>query len=218
MKKFIYSFLIFFVVLIVAIVVATNSSFVIKKVADIFAPDYKISYDDITGNVLTGVNIAGLKFDGQDITKNIKFSWNPSKILYKRVAINEISGEDLDVDVVKALIASFPKTEEDNSTSSPLPVVITVDKVRLSVKSFVEQGITIEKTVLNVDDVTYASDGVSVDKLFLKVDTNVTDLVLYASLDDGKLVIEELGVENIDSETLQNMFMPKDANGSEKKV
>ena len=218
MKKFIYSFLIFFVVLIVAIVVATNSSFVIKKVADIFAPDYKISYDDITGNVLTGVNIAGLKFDGQDITKNIKFSWNPSKILYKRVAINEISGEDLDVDVVKALIASFPKTEEDNSTSSPLPVVITVDKVRLSVKSFVEQGITIEKTVLNVDDVTYASDGVSVDKLFLKVDTNVTDLVLYASLDDGKLVIEELGVENIDSETLQNIFMPKDVNGSENKT
>ena len=98
MKKFIYSFLILFVVLVVAIVVAANSSFVIKKVADIFAPDYKISYDDITGNVFTGVNIAGLKFDGQTMTKNIKFSWNPSKILYKRVAINEISGEDLDVD------------------------------------------------------------------------------------------------------------------------
>jgi len=214
MKKIIYSILIFFVLLVIAIVVATNSSFVIKKVADIFAPDYKISYDDITGNVFTGVNIAGLKFDGQNITKNIKFSWNPSKILYKRVAINEISGEDLDVDVVKALIASFPKTVDDNSSSSPLPVVITVDKVRLSVKPFEEQGITIEKTILEVDDVTYASDSVSVDKLFLKVDTNVTDLVLYASLDDGKLVIEELGVKNIDSETLQNMFMPKESNTS----
>ena len=217
MKKIIYSILIFFVLLVIAIVVATNSSFVIKKVADIFAPDYKISYDDITGNVFTGVKIAGLKFDGQNITKNIKFSWNPSKILYKRVAINEISGEELDVDVVKALIASFPKTVDDNSSSSPLPVVITVDKVRLSVKPFEEQGITIEKTILEVDDVTYASDSVSVDKLFLKVDTNVTDLVLYASLDDGKLTIEELGVENIDSETLQNMFMPKDTNKNENK-
>ena len=101
------------------------------------------------------------------------------------------------------------KTEEDNSTSSPLPVVITVDKVRLSVKSFVEQGITIEKTVLDVDDVTYASDGISVDKLFLKVDTNVTDLVLYASLDEGKLVIEELSLQNIDSVELEKIFLSK---------
>jgi translocation and assembly module TamB len=100
-------------VLIVAIVFAANSSWVIKKAADKFAPDYKISYDDITGNVFTGVKISGLKFDGKTLTKNIKFSWNPSKILYKRVAINEISVDALDVDVVKELIASFP-TSEDN--------------------------------------------------------------------------------------------------------
>ncbi len=216
-----YGFLIFFVFLIVAIVVAANSSYVIKKVVDIFAPDYNISYNDITGNVFTGVNIAGLKFDNKEITKNIKFSWNPSKILYKRVAINEISGEDLDVDTVKALIASFPKSVDDkNSSSSPLPVVITVDKIHLSVNSFVEQGITIEKTLLDVDNVTYASDEISVDKFSLKVDTNITDLILYASLDDGKLVIDELAVENIDSETLQHMFMPKpgDTSTKEKKT
>ena len=83
MKKIFYSFLIFFVVLIVAIVFAANSSWVIKKAADKFAPEYNISYDDITGNVFTGVKIVGLKFDNKDITKTIKFSWNPSKILYK---------------------------------------------------------------------------------------------------------------------------------------
>jgi translocation and assembly module TamB len=214
MKKFIYSLFIFFVVLVVAIVVAANSSYVIKKVADIFAPEYKISYDDITGNVFTGVNIAGLKFDNKEITKNIKFSWNPSKILYKRVAINEISGDDLDVDTVKELIASFPKSVDDNSSSSPLPVVITVDKIHLSINPFVEQGISIEKTLLDIKDVTYASDEVSVENLFLKVDTNVTDLVLSASLNDGKLLIDELSVKNIDSVTLENMFMPKESNVS----
>jgi len=217
-KKIIYSLLTFFILLIVAIVVAANSSYVIKKVVDIFAPDYKISYDDITGNVFTGVNIAGLKFDNKEITKNIKFSWNPSKILYKRVAIHEISGEDLDVETVKALIASFPKSVEDeNKTSSPLPVVINVDKIHLTVKPFEEQGILIEKTLLDVSDVSYAADEISVDKLFLKVDTNVTDLVLYASLDDGKVTIEELGVENIDSETLEKMFASKNGDTAEVK-
>ena len=219
MKKFIYGLLTLFIVLVVAIVVAANSSFVIKKVVDIFAPDYKISYDDITGNVLTGVTIAGLKYDGQQISKSIKFSWNPSKILYKRVAINEISVEELDVESVKALIASFPKSEtEDNSTSAPLPVVIDVDKVYVTVKAFEEQGVLIEKTVLDVTDASYASDEVSVEKLFVNVDTNVTDLVLYASLVDGKVTIEELGVENVDSVALEKMFMPKENAADEVKA
>ncbi len=206
LKKIFYSFLIFVVVLIVAIVFAANSSFVIKKVADAFAPDYKISYDDIRGNVFTGVKISELKFDGETLTKKITFSWNPSKILYKRVAINEISVEALDVDVVKALIDSFP-TSEDNSSSAPLPVVILVDKVHVDVKPFEEQGILISKTVLDVEDVMVANDEIGIDRLMLQLDTNVTNVSLEASLDDGKLLINELAVENIDSESLEKMFL-----------
>ncbi|MEA3433882.1 MAG: translocation/assembly module TamB domain-containing protein [Campylobacterota bacterium] len=213
MKKVLYSFLIFFVVLIVAIVFAANSSWVIKKAADKFAPDYKISYDDITGNVFTGVNISGLKFDNKTLTKNIKFSWNPSKILYKRVAINEISVEALDVDVVKALIDSFP-TSDDNSTSEPLPVVILVDKVHLDVNPFEEQGILISKTLLDVEDVMYASDEIGIDHLMLKADTNVTNVLLEASLDDGKLEINKLLVEDVDTVSLEAMFLTKEANST----
>jgi len=213
-KKIFYSFLIFFVVLVVAIVFAANSSWVIKKAADKFAPDYNISYDDIRGNVFTGVTIAGLKFDNKNITKNIKFSWNPSKILYKRVAINEISGEDLDVAVVKELIASFPKSVDDNSTSSPLPVVITVGKVHLTVKPFEEQGILISKTVLDVEDVTYASDSLDINNLSLQLDTNVVKVLLEASLEDGKLQIEQLLAEEIDSVFLEKMFLTKDKNST----
>ena len=210
LKKIFYSFLIFFVVLVVAIVFATNSSWVIKKTADKFAPDYKISYDDITGNVFTGVTIAGLKFDNKNITKNIKFSWNPSKILYKRVAINEISGEDLDVAVVKDLIASFPKSVDDNSTSSHLPVVITVGKVHLTVKPFEEQDILISKTILDVEDVTYTSDSLDIEALALQLDTSVGKLVLEASMEDGKLQIDQLLAEEIDSVSLEKMFLTQD--------
>ena len=200
-----------------AIVFAANSSWVIKKAADKFAPDYKISYDDITGNVFTGVNISDLKFDGKTLTKNIKFSWNPSKILYKRVAINEISVDALDVDVVKELIASFP-TSEDNSSSesesTPLPVVILVNKVHIGVNPFEEQGILISKTVLDIEDVVYASDGLDIDHLALQIDTNVAKVILEASLDNGKLIINKLLAEDVDSVTLENMFLTKDENST----
>jgi len=218
LKKIFYSFLIFFVVLIVAIVFAANSSWVIKKAADKFAPDYKISYDDISGNVFTGVKIAGLKFDGKTLTKNIKFSWNPSKILYKRVAINEISVDALDVDVVKALIASFPSSEDNsNSEPEPLPVVILVDKVHLGVNPFEEQGILISKTVLDIEDVRYANDGLDIENLDLQVDTNVAKVLLKASLDNGKLIIDKLSTEEIDSVSLEKMFLTQDENSAEAK-
>ena len=116
------------------------------------------------------------------------------------------------------MIASFPKSVEgNNSTSSdsdPLPVVITVDKVHLTIKPFEEQGVLIHKTVLDAEDLTYASDDISVDELLLNVDTNLTKLLLSASLDEGKLTIKELSVKDIDSEALESMFLPKDTNTS----
>ncbi|PHS37237.1 MAG: hypothetical protein COB07_11130 [Sulfurovum sp.] len=215
MKKIFYSFLIFFTVLIVVIVFAANSSWVIKKAADVFAPEYKISYDDIRGNVFTGVKIDNLKFDGKTLSEKIKFSWNPSKILYKRIAINEISVEALDVDVVKALIDFFPS--DDNSSSEPLPVVILVDKAHVDVKPFEEQGILISKTVLDVEDIMYANDEIGIEHLKLQLDTNITTVLLEASLDDGTLLVRNLAVENIDSEALESMFLTDntDANVSE---
>ncbi|MEA2047687.1 MAG: translocation/assembly module TamB domain-containing protein [Campylobacterota bacterium] len=210
-KKIFYSFLIFFVIIMIVIVVAANSSFVIKKAADVFAPDYKISYDDIRGNILTGIKIDALKFDGKTLTDKVTFSWNPSKILYKRIAINEIGVEALDVDVVKALIDSFPASE-DNSSSAPLPVVILVDKVHVDVKSFEEQGILISKTVLDVEDVRYASDALDVEQLSLKVESNVTNIALEASLDDGTLAINRLEIDEVDSVALEKMFLGEEEN------
>lgn len=210
LKKIFYSFLVFFVVLVISIVVAANSSFVIKKAADMFAPDYNISYDDIRGNIFTGVKISGLKFEDKVLTKNILFSWNPSKILYKRIAINKIGVEALDVGVLKALIASFPS--EDNSTSEPFPLVVFVGKVSLSVNPFEEQGIAISKTLLEVEDVTYASDVLDIDHMQLQVDTNITKLSLQASLEDNKLIIEDLSLSDIDSVSLEKMFLIKEDN------
>ena len=213
--KLFYGFIIFLVTLIVAIVFAANSSFVIKKAADRFAPEYKISYDDIDGNIFTGVKITGLKFDDQLMTKKIKFSWDPSRILYKHIQVNEVSMDDVDVDVIKALIASFPR--DDNSTSEPFPFVINVGKVHVSVNPFEEQGILISKTVLDIEDVKYASDEIGIGHLAANIDTNVTNISLEASLEDGKFIINKFFVEDIDSLSLEQMFLAKEQKSEDAK-
>ena len=212
--KILYSILGFFLFLVVLIVVMANSSWVVKKVADKFAPEYKISYTDISGNVFTGVNVSGLAFDHKQMVKNIKFAWNPSKILNKSIAINELKVEELNVDVVKALIASFPQSE-DNTTSKPFPLAVLVDKVYISLNAFEEQNIEVSKTRLALENLKYTSDRFNIESLSLAVDTNISNIVLEASLDNGELEISKLIVDKVDTVSLERMFLPKESNSSE---
>ena len=209
MKKFTYTVLIFLVSLLILIVIAANSSFVIKKAADTFAPDYNISYENITGNIFTGVKIEGLAYARQPLCRQIRFSWNPSKLLYKRIAVNSLSLEEIDVDAIKALIASFPESD-DNSSSAPFPLTVTAGSIHVTVKPFTQEGIRVAHTLLDLKELFYASDTLEVGDLALSVDTNVTKLKLQASLEQGKVSVKELTLERIDSESLQKMFMPEE--------
>ncbi len=209
MKKILYGILTFFVVLVIIVVIAANSSFVIKKAADTFAPDYNISYKEISGNIFTGVKIEGLSYAHRPLCRQIHFSWNPSKILYKRIAVNLLSVEEINVDTVKALIASFPESD-DNSTSAPFPLTVTVDSIHVTVNPFRQEGIGVEKSVVDIKDLLYASDTMEAADLRLAVDTNVTKLKLQASLEEGKVTVEEMVLDSIDSESLQKLFMPKE--------
>jgi translocation and assembly module TamB len=187
------------------IVIAANSSFVIKKAVDTFAPDYNLSYSDISGNIFTGVQIDGVRFNDMHITSKIRFSWNPSKLLYKYISISEIEIDDIDVETVKALIASLPSSE-DKSSSEPFPLVVSIAKVHISVMPFTMQGVHVAKSVFDAEDVMYSTDEIGVGSLMLALDSNVTNIRLSAGMDEGVLKVKSLDLEAIDSEALQSMF------------
>ena len=213
MKKILYTLLTIFILLIVAIVFAANSSWVIKKAADRFAPDYNISYADITGNLFTGVKIGRLAFENRPITSSIRFSWDPSRILYKRIKINSVVLDDVDVENIKALIASFPGSEE-NTGSAPFPLVVNVGKVHVTVNPFSEQGIAFKRTVVDIEDLSYSADSINVGSLKASVDTNITDLELDASLSDRTLVVNALSLTDIDTEALESFIPQNESNSS----
>jgi len=215
MKKFIYGFIAFFVSFLILIVVAANSSYVIKKVLDTFAPDYNITYGDITGNVFTGVQIDGLKFDEMNISSEIRFSWNPSKILYRHIAIDEVSIDNIDVETLKAFISSLPTSDDTNSSSDDFPLVVNVDKVHISVLPFTEYGVHVEKSVLDAEDIIYETDGIEIGDLHLLIDSNISNIRLSASLNEGTVKARSLKIENIDSEALVSLFSSLDENGTQ---
>ena len=196
---------------------AANSPLVIKKAADAFAPDYNISYSRIHGNVVTGIEIEDLAYKQESLAKHITLKWNPNGLVKKKIIVNTLQIEKANVDTIKTLIASFSSSDNNESNKSkstePFDFGVNVNHVSLSIEPFVEQGIRISRLELDVKDITYASDSVGVRALGLQVDTNVTDIVLKASLKKDKLKVKKLIIKDVDALALQTLFIP-DSNES----
>jgi len=217
LKKVIVYLLITAISIGLALYLIVNSAFVVRKVAQTFAPDYNITYSRIHGNVLTGVMIEDLAYNNDPLVKHITLKWNPSGLLQKTVMVNTLRVEKANVDTIKTLASSFASNEnnesEETSSSGGIGIGVKVDHLALTLEPFVEQGITISDAALNVHGIKYRSDSLKVRKLDLKVDTNVTDIILNASLKDGRLKIKELRVKEVDALALKTLFVP-DSNES----
>jgi translocation and assembly module TamB len=217
LRKIVVYVLITAIVLGLVVYFAANSPLVIKKVADTFAPDYNISYSRIHGNALTGIEIEDLAYKQESLAKHITLKWNPNGLVKKKIIVNTLEIEKANVDTIKTLIASFSSSDNNESNESkstePFDFGVDVYHVSLSIEPFVEQGIRISRLELDVKDITYASDSVSVRALGLHLDTNVTDIVLKASLKKDRLKIKELMIKDVDALALQRLFIP-DSNES----
>ncbi|UPT76839.1 translocation/assembly module TamB [Sulfurovum sp. XGS-02] len=219
MRKIIIYLLITAIVMGLALYFIVNSAFVVRKVADTFAPDYNISYSRIHGNVLTGVKIEDLAYNRDPLAKHLTLKWNPAGLFKKTIIVNTLQIEKANVDTIKTLIASLSSAENnqsnENSTAESLGIDISVHHASLSLEPFSEQGIGISNVILDVKDVLYSSDSMDVRALALQVDSNVTKITLKAGLKDGDLHVRELTIKEVDTLALQALFVP-DSNESNK--
>ena len=221
-RKIVVYLLVTAIVLGLVLYFIVNSALVVRKVADTYAPDYNISYSRIHGNVLTGVMIEDLAYKSDRMAKHITLKWNPSGLFKKTLMVNTLRVEKVNVDTIKALVASFASVEnnesEETSSSEPIDIGVKVDHLALTLDPFVEQGITISDVVLDMHGLRYKSERVDVRQLDLKVDTNVTDIVLDASLKDGRVKIKELNITEVDALALQTLFAPDSNESNESAV
>ena len=189
-----------------------NSPLVIKKFANAFAPDYNITYSRIHGNVLSGVEIDDLAYDNASLAKHITLKWNPAGLFMKKIIVKTLKIEKANVDTIKALITSFESNE--SSSSEPFDFGIGVEHALIDIEPFVEQRIGISNIALKLKDMQYESDSVSVDTLGLEIDSNVTDIRLHASLKEGRVIVKELTLKDVDTLALETIFL-SDSNESD---
>ena len=193
------------IVLGVLVYFIANSPWIIKKAADTFAPDYNISYSRIHGNVLTGVEIEDLAYDTQPLAKHVSLKWNPNGLIKKRIIVNHLALDKVNVDTIKKLVNAF--SSDDNTSSEPFAFSVSVAKVAVDIDPFVEQNVSIKNIILNAKNIYYDSVTLEIGDVGLVVDTNITKLLVKASMEKGIVNVKQAEISALDTLALEQMLL-----------
>jgi len=186
-----------------------NSPWVIKKIADDFAPDYNISYSRIYGNALTGLEIENLTYLQHPLAKHLTLKWNPNGLIRKQIMVNHLALDRLNVDTIKRLVSDF--SSEENTSSKPFAFSVKVDKVDVTIGSFVEHNIMVKHIGVHTKDIYYDHHTLDMKNLDFVVDTNITKIALNISLENGIVEVQKAKISALDTLALEQMFHTKNS-------
>ena len=209
LRRIILFLLVILVVLGLILFFATNSPLVIKKVAEAYAGDYNISYDDIKGNALRGIEIINPRFQDKSLAKNIQLKWNPNTLAAKIITVDKLHIEEGNIDVIKGMIDSFSREENrtvSENNESSFDFTVNADDIEISISPFVQNNITITKATLKSDTLIYKEDMFRVDNLDFALDTNITNIVLEGSMKNQVATLNNLNLDDVNLTALIALF------------
>jgi len=204
--------------------VMSNSSYVTQRLFAEIAPQYKLHYKKIEGNLYTGVTLEEVRFDDTLLAREITLKYNPNALLYKELQITRLQIKDADVDTIKAFIATFQnntqnKKEEATEDTPRIGLSIKAKDIALSTLPFVEHGIAVEKAVIKAESLGFDLEAYRIEAEGVEgeIVSDLGKITLSADLQNRVLRLKELSLLDIDTETIRKLLQ-KDHIGSQKKV
>ena len=210
LRKLIMYMLLLFVFLGGVVYFIANSPWVIKKAAESFAPEYHIGYSRIHGNVLTGIEIEDVVYAHKPLAKHLLLKWNPNALMKKEILLNHLVLEKVNIDTIKTLIKDFSiedASAEDNSSSEPFAFGVKVKKLAIDSDPFVVRQVRVKHIIVNAKNMYYKGDTLRLGALGVVLDTNVTKLLLKASLNKGIVDVKTLDIQDVDTLALQKLLL-----------
>ncbi|MGC9351908.1 MAG: hypothetical protein ACP5D3_07955, partial [Sulfurovum sp.] len=129
--------------------ITVNTPIVVKEVAKRFAPNYGISYRDISGDVLEGITIHAPKYEGMPLAEQLTLRWNPVALLQKKISLTKVGVDEGNITAIERLIGSFENN--DTKESSSFSFEVGMEEVDISLLPFVLDDISVSKLTLSAD-------------------------------------------------------------------
>jgi len=202
-----YTLLTLIILTVTTVLFLLNSTKTIQWVADTYAPQYGFAYKQISGGLLTGLEVKELTFKDETLLDSLKIEWNPAAILYNKVSITYFEASGLNIKNIKKVVETFTSIEPKEARSTfILSSSIEVGELHLAVNPFEESGIGFKDISLDGKGIIYYGEGIDVDDLVLSIDTNVTTVQLIGGIQEEKIRIRKLSILDIDTIAFQDVI------------
>jgi translocation and assembly module TamA len=185
-----------------------NSTKMLQWAADTYSPRYHLGYKQISGSLLSGVEIQELTFQEELLIDHLKIGWNPAALLYKRISFTHLEASGLHVENISSTAQKLltQKTKENEDVLVIPFSSIGVEALRLTINPFEESGIRFKDGALEGKGIVYYGESIDIDELFLSIDSNLTTIELNGGIDDKEIKVQELKILNIDTLALEDVI------------
>lgn len=200
-KKILLGSFIAVTLLLTALWVAVNTPLVVKEAAKRFAPDYAITYSDISGNALEGITIHSPKYKGLPLAKQLTIRVNPAALLQKKISLTKVVMEEGNITNIEALIGSFG--DNNDTDGSSFAFKIGLEEVYLSLLPFERYGVSVSELSARAESIIYAEERLDIDALDFTLESNVTDIKLSGSYKGREADIVSLSIKKVDLPAIQ---------------
>ena len=187
-----------------------HSTKMFQWAADTYGPRYHLGYKEVSGTILTGIEVKDLTFRGDKLLDTLKADWNPSAILNNRLTFTSLKVSGVNVENIKTTLESLRPLNPQNNTMIEIPFAIDVEEIKLSVNPFRQSGVKFKTISLEGNNIVYHNQAIDVGDLFLSIDTNVSTIELKGEIEANH--IKSRGDMTLHEALFETLNLPLKAN------
>ncbi|NOZ91215.1 MAG: hypothetical protein GXO60_08040 [Epsilonproteobacteria bacterium] len=162
---------------------------------------YNINYENISGNIFTGIEVFGIEYNSTQLIDKINIQWNPIALLENKIHITKLELKELNPDTIIKLISSLPKSKK-----SKLDILFDyqVDNLDITAKPLSYHGIDFKNFELNIDKLSIDRDMKKIKSKLLKfsIDTDLVNIGLHGKIGNRKLHLNRVSLIDIDTKAI----------------
>ncbi len=185
---------------IILFLILTDSRSV-KILADETLSSYDFRYDEISGNLFSGLEVVNLSYKDETLFNTAIIHWNPLSLIYKRVTFTKVDVEGVELQNILNMVEDLSSEKSENNTLIDLDFVLK--GIHLDINPYLYEGVRFSSFLFESDRIRIASDLTLNSKKFnLSFDSDLVNTNLDGAIKNNNLSIGHVDLGQIDSRAI----------------
>lgn len=185
---------------IVLLYLITDSKTIHIAAADMLK-EHNISYEKISGNLFTGIEIERLRYSNKPLLEHAKVHWNPFALVEGKINLTQLEIDGAEPPAIMEMLSAFPASED--AEESRLLFDIVINQIKLTANPFSYYDINISDFYLGSNNLEISSSlAVNNELINMTLLTDMAQLDIRGSVKKSRLLLDHVRLLEIDPKAI----------------